>query len=69
MCSLVNQENFQKCFENELFFNNITIKFVILLMKVVFSAKKNKSENEFPDLFFQIFIKEIPKDELTSIVL
>jgi len=53
MYSLVNQENFQKFFENELFFNNIIIKFVILLIKVVFLAKKTNQKTNFLICFFK----------------
>ena len=40
--------NFQKYFENELFFYNTIIKFAIPLTKIYFEVK-NKSENESPD--------------------
>jgi len=44
--------NFQKRFENELFFYNTITKFVILLIKVLFLSKKRNQEMNFLILLF-----------------
>lgn len=44
--------NFQTDYENELFFYNTIIKFVILLIKVLVLSKKRKQETNFLILSF-----------------